>query len=79
MLDGESRYARPQCNQMVLQDIHYYYITMFFCWCKRSFGLFNICATTWVDLRLVADYRWDESSGGKLLTLNLDFVMALDD
>ena len=34
---------------------------------------------TWVDLWFVADYRWDESSGGKVLKLKLDFVMKLDD
>ena len=38
-----------------------------------------MCATTWVDLWFVADYRWDASSGGKVLKLQLDFVMALDD
>ena len=27
----------------------------------------------------VADYRWDESSDGKVLEFNLDFVMASDD
>ena len=27
----------------------------------------------------VANYRWDENSGGKVLKLKLDFVMVLDD
>ena len=39
----------------------------------------NICATTWVDLSFVADFRWDESSGGNVLKLKLDFGMAVDD
>ena len=54
-------------------------VTAFCCWCRHSFGLYNIYATTWVDLWFVADYRWDETSGGKVLQLKLDFVMALAD
>ena len=44
-----------------------------------SCGHFNICATICVDLWFIADYRWDESSGGKFLKLKLDLVMTLDD
>ena len=66
MLDGASRFViRPECNEF---DIS-----------RDSYSLFNICATTWVDLWFVADYRWDESSGGKVFKLKLDFVMALGD
>ena len=42
-------------------------------------GLFNTNATTWVDLWFVADYRGDAISGGKVLKLKLNFVVALDD
>ena len=42
-------------------------------------GPFNIYATSWVVLWFVADNREDAISGGNVLTLKLDFVMALDD
>ena len=44
----------------------------------RSSTLFNI-STTWVNLWFVADCRWDEGSGAKVLKPKLDSVMALVD
>ena len=32
-------------------------ITSFFCWCRHSFSLFNICVLTWVDLWFVDGMR----------------------
>ena len=70
MVHRDSFYASAECNQFdVSQKFR----------CGNTFSLFNICATTWVDLWFVADDRWDLSSGGKVLKLKLDFVMALDD
>ena len=43
---------------LVFPEIPNEQITTFFCWCRHSFSVFNICATTWVDLRSVADYSF---------------------
>ena len=47
---------------LMFPDIPKEWITMCLCWCRHSLSLFNICATIWVDLWFVADYRRDESS-----------------
>ena len=64
---------------LVLPEVLNLLIITLFCCRKNSFGLCSICATTWVYLWFVADYRWDERSGGKVLKLTLGFVLALDD
>ena len=68
MLDGASR-SLPECNQCnaarYSELVNHHVLFR----CRNSFGLLIICTTTWVDLLFVADYKWDESSGGKVLKL----------
>ena len=52
---------------LVIPEIPDEKISSFFCRFRHSFSLFNICATTWVDLC------------SKVLQLKLDSVMTLDD
>ena len=52
---------------LVIPEIPDEKISSFFCRFRDSFSLFNICASTWVDLC------------GKVLQLKLDSVMTLDD
>ena len=70
MLDGASRFEIRWCFQI-------------FRWSRRSFAGVDIPSVSSTSalrpgMWFVVDYRWDESSGGKVLKFKLGFVMALD-